>query len=231
LFPWVEDARRAYEKRASINAAAIDLALDSFLKAVVWFRSVLLQDLAVLKGKYPSAPIFSFHPFNTSSFETYASTLAEDVAEAEAAKGQEFSDLPASISDALSAAVAQVVGKMNEHFVKLSTIQLQLREEQQDTTDAVLGLTVGKVRKRSREAGNTLEEMVKRLDDLTLMMTEMRQSVSRFDAFRVSALFVLLDANSISGALAFSLRQTHGRPTLATSCKLFASNLLFETKS
>lgn len=67
---------------------------------------------------------------------------------------------------------------MNDHFVKVSTLQLQLREEQQDTTDAVLGLTIGSVRKRSRESGNTIEEMMNRLDGMKLAIENLSRGVS-----------------------------------------------------
>lgn len=175
IFPWIEEAYSSYQKRASSDPHCNDFALDGFLKVLAWFRSVLLQDLAVLRSRFPAAPIFSFAPFNTPAFDIFASHLVKNVDAAEQAKAQEFPELPSSISDALGTAVGQIFAKMNEHFAKITTLQIQLREEQADTMDAVLGLSMGTVRKRSREGADSIAMMSDRINELTGMVYELSE--------------------------------------------------------
>ncbi|GAA5993925.1 hypothetical protein JCM5350_005476 [Sporobolomyces pararoseus] len=163
IFPWLEQERKSYEARAEGDSHAVDFALDGFLKVLTWFRSVLLQDLAILRERYPSAPIFSLAPFNTPGFDIYANALTAAVSAAKDAHAQGFPELPRSISDALGNAVGQIIGKMNDNFAKMTTLQLQLREEQQDTTDAVLGLSGRTVQKRAREGAASLETITQQL--------------------------------------------------------------------
>lgn len=178
LFPWIEEARKDYIKRAQTNPNCVDMALDGFLNALNWFRSVLLQDLAILRVDHPTAPIFSFAPFNTPQFETFATTLVNNVAQAKDAKTQEFQNLPTHLSDALGTAVGQLVGKMNSQYASITTLLIQLREDQRDTHDAVESVTLGNIRKRARDNGSTLETVLERVEDLSGMIGQLNVDVS-----------------------------------------------------
>ncbi|GBE87699.1 hypothetical protein SCP_1103760 [Sparassis crispa] len=48
LFPWVEWEQAALEERARADTRAQDLSLHQFLRVLIWFRRVLLQDAAIL---------------------------------------------------------------------------------------------------------------------------------------------------------------------------------------
>ncbi|TFY74023.1 hypothetical protein EWM64_g9989 [Hericium alpestre] len=72
LFPWVEQEQRALAVRMQQSCLAIDIALESFLKVLLWFRRVLLQDAAILYCRNSTYPIFNLPPFNSQAFRNFA---------------------------------------------------------------------------------------------------------------------------------------------------------------
>jgi hypothetical protein len=58
IFPWVEQEQEALVKCEHVNCLAKDIALRQFLTTLIWFRRVLIQDMAILSMQTPDAPIF-----------------------------------------------------------------------------------------------------------------------------------------------------------------------------
>jgi Centromere DNA-binding protein complex CBF3 subunit, domain 2 len=74
VFPWVEAELAALTARQLDYRYAQDVALRNFLEVLIWFRTVLLQDAAILYTMFPHANIFSYPPFCSPVFRDFATT-------------------------------------------------------------------------------------------------------------------------------------------------------------
>jgi hypothetical protein len=83
IFPWVESELAALNARAQDNRCSKDIALRQFLKLLLWLRTVLLQDGAVLYSLYPHSRLYSYRPFNTKLFREFAARSVAIVEHAE----------------------------------------------------------------------------------------------------------------------------------------------------
>jgi hypothetical protein len=68
-----------YTARWKANESCKDISLKNFLNFLVWCRSILLQDLAVLYQDHPESAVFQFSPFNTQQFYEYAQDFQEQL--------------------------------------------------------------------------------------------------------------------------------------------------------
>lgn len=82
LFPWVEEELCALEKRSQENSNAQDYALRHFLTVLVWFRTVILQDAALLFSKDPSYALWSYEPFCRPAFRAFAANAEPELGRA-----------------------------------------------------------------------------------------------------------------------------------------------------
>jgi hypothetical protein len=94
IFPFVEDAQQQLSEWTCQSSLAIDIALKQFLSVLRWFRTVLLQDCAVLFAGHPELPVFQFKPFSTPVFREFAAGLVESVTRAEQEARLAFQNLP-----------------------------------------------------------------------------------------------------------------------------------------
>lgn len=106
VFPWIEEEHAALIERQHANGLAKDIALHQFLACMLWFRRILIQDLAVIFTQNPHAAIFNFPPFNSSAFRKFAatSTAAIDAALEEARLA--FQNLPQHLIASMEGALA-----------------------------------------------------------------------------------------------------------------------------
>ncbi|TFY77579.1 hypothetical protein EWM64_g6432, partial [Hericium alpestre] len=93
IFPWVEQEQRALAERAHERVGS-DIALENFLKVLLWFRRVILQDTAVLFSRRPELLIFSWPPFNSPAFREFAEGTSDRIAAAEAKARAAYQNLP-----------------------------------------------------------------------------------------------------------------------------------------
>ncbi|THH17357.1 hypothetical protein EW146_g3440 [Bondarzewia mesenterica] len=110
VFPWVEREQNALNSRSNIVTTAgqpdvghcknaTDLALQQFLRVLIWFRRVLLQDAAIIISRHgPDFSIFHFPPFNTPAFRSFAADSSQTITNAESAAEQAFRNVPAELA-------------------------------------------------------------------------------------------------------------------------------------
>lgn len=80
---------------------------------------------------------------------------------------EQYADFMPAFNHALDIAAGQITGMLNEYFENTLALLHEFREEQRRTRDAVLGLTYGDCRKRSRDAETTLDRVANQSADLT----------------------------------------------------------------
>ncbi|KAK7043502.1 hypothetical protein R3P38DRAFT_3259576 [Favolaschia claudopus] len=108
IFPWVEEQLAKLDAREASNRMARDIALRHFLGLLVWLRTVLAQDAAVLYVRHPTAPIFQYPPFNSSSFRTFAMQSTAAIAKAEKEVALALEKLPHHIANTFTSAMARL---------------------------------------------------------------------------------------------------------------------------
>jgi hypothetical protein len=129
IFPWVEQEQEVLVKREHANRLAKDIALRQFLTTLIWFRRVLIQDMAVLYTQAPDAPIFKTAPFNLITFREFAATSTAAIHLAEKAARLAFQNLPEHLVASMRGAlVTQNLGFERERhgYKLLGLLQLLL---------------------------------------------------------------------------------------------------------
>ncbi|KAK6987922.1 hypothetical protein R3P38DRAFT_3227051 [Favolaschia claudopus] len=106
IFPWIEDELAALISREHSNRLAKDIALRQFLSAMLWFRRILVQDLAVIFTQNPHALIFKYAPFNSPSFRDFAASSTAAINAAEETARLAFQNLPQHLVASLQGALA-----------------------------------------------------------------------------------------------------------------------------
>ena len=94
IFPFIESAQAELQEHVCESSLVTDIALKQFLSVLSWFRTVLLQDGAVLYSQHPKLPVFRFHPFDTPQFWSFAAQSVQQVANAEETSWIAFQNLP-----------------------------------------------------------------------------------------------------------------------------------------
>jgi hypothetical protein len=85
-----------------------DVALQHFLKALLWFRTIILQDAAVLYAQHPEASIFKFVPFTSPAFHVFASLSTSQITEVERAACTAFENFPDNLVRGLHGAITAI---------------------------------------------------------------------------------------------------------------------------
>ncbi|KAK7027698.1 hypothetical protein R3P38DRAFT_3190769 [Favolaschia claudopus] len=106
IFPWIEDELAALISREHSNRLAKDIALRQFLSTMLWFRRILVQDLAVIFTQNPHALIFKYAPFNSPSFRNFAASSTAAIDAAEETARLAFQNLPQHLVASLQGALA-----------------------------------------------------------------------------------------------------------------------------
>jgi hypothetical protein len=102
IFPWVAQEQEVLVKREHASRLAKDIALCKFLTMLIWFRRVLIQDMAVLYTQIPDTPIFKTAPFNLITFREFAATSTAVIHLAEEAARLAFQNLPEHLGSSVN---------------------------------------------------------------------------------------------------------------------------------
>jgi hypothetical protein len=94
--------------RESENRRARDISLRNFLGLLIWLRTVVVQDAAVLYTRHPSASLFQYPPFNTQPFHDFAATATNVIAKAERDVALALEKLPENIAKTFSATMSRL---------------------------------------------------------------------------------------------------------------------------
>ncbi|KAK4704972.1 hypothetical protein P7C70_g1233, partial [Phenoliferia sp. Uapishka_3] len=132
IFPWVDEERKAYLERLRVNPLAKDIALVNYLEVLEWFRSVILQDGAVLRARNPKAALFQLAPFNSPEFDFFAKEFVLDVQRVEETHEANLLHVPTLLARLVQASITGSMAQARAHFVSLTDSmasgQLEMRE-------------------------------------------------------------------------------------------------------
>jgi hypothetical protein len=122
LFPWVEKEREAYATRLDKHGRkATDYALKHFLDVLEWFRTVILQDTAVLFSKYPKCTLWTHAPFNMPEFEAFAMSSIRILEQAEEDARRKLERLPETVATSMRGVVEAMEVRQNQDRNNLNT--------------------------------------------------------------------------------------------------------------
>ncbi|KAK7053517.1 hypothetical protein R3P38DRAFT_3254085 [Favolaschia claudopus] len=108
LFPFVEPELDMLATRRGNKRQAEDYALTDFLKMLIWFRTVLVQDAALLYVAHPEAELWNYPPFHSPSFRNFARTSATAIKRAEEDASLQLKNLPHQIAETFRGMVTQL---------------------------------------------------------------------------------------------------------------------------
>jgi hypothetical protein len=148
IFPWVESEHVALNARAQDNRCLKDIALRQFLKLLLWLRTVLLQDAAVLYPLYPHSRLFSYQPFNTKLFREFATSSVAIIAHAESEARLAYENMPEHLVAGLRGSYAELrleqrreqeenarqLQALGEQYAKVEGLLSRLLESAQPTS-------------------------------------------------------------------------------------------------
>ncbi|TFY73269.1 hypothetical protein EWM64_g10743, partial [Hericium alpestre] len=161
LFPWIEDEQHVLAVHAASSRVANDIALQHFLRLLTWFRTVLLQDAAILYSHNDALEIFKYAPFNTARFQEYAQDAAEIVAQAEMEALCAFEDLPERMSKTMRGIMAEQAIVHKREIVesrRQNQALVQVVERLQATVEMSHGARRQPSRKRKKDAADGADE-------------------------------------------------------------------------
>ena len=75
IFPRIEESGIIAE---NLPTERQDVTTQSFLDLLQWFRVVLLQDVVILRQKFPLLPLWLKSPFNHPAFEEFSTRLLHE---------------------------------------------------------------------------------------------------------------------------------------------------------
>lgn len=136
MFPWVEQEQAALLLRTQKNPLSNDMALKQFLQLLIWLRTVLLQDAAVLFTQDSTLPIFRYSIFWSATFHTFAAASQLTLANAEEKARLAFEHLPDHLIRSLRGILAdskmeqqqdreehrRQLSAVDEHFSRVETL-------------------------------------------------------------------------------------------------------------
>jgi hypothetical protein len=128
IFPFVESAQAELHDRVRESSLSTDIALKQFLSVLAWFRTVLLQDGAVLYARHPQLPVFQFHPFDTPQFHAFANQSIQQVAGAEEASRLAFQNLPQHLVASLQGIVTNLSLEQQAQRAENEALRLEVRQ-------------------------------------------------------------------------------------------------------
>lgn len=76
IFPWATECLAAVKR---LPKAVSDVGAQKFLELVLFLRSVLLQDVVLMKAQYPECDLFRHPIFASAAFEDFARDLQEAI--------------------------------------------------------------------------------------------------------------------------------------------------------
>jgi hypothetical protein len=157
IFPFIEDAQQQLSEWTCQSSLAIDITLKQFLPVLRWFRTVLLQDCAVLFAGHPELPVFQFKPFSTSVFKEFAAASVESVTRAEQEARLAFQNLPQHLICSLRGLVTTLMLEQQAQCVKNKALHAEVQKhlESQSALLAELAHTP-KGRQESRASSCTV---------------------------------------------------------------------------
>ena len=126
IFLWVESELAALNVQAQGDRCSKDIALRQFLKLLLWLRTVLLQDGAVLYSLYPHSWLFSYRPFNTKHFQEFAARSVAIIAHAKSEARLAYGNMPEHLVTSLCGSYA--------------ALWLEQRREQEENTHCLQAL-------------------------------------------------------------------------------------------
>jgi hypothetical protein len=137
IFPWVEEEMSAYDERrkdSENGKKATDFALKNFLTLLIEFRTILLQDAALLYMKYPDANIWKYEPFNTPAFVQFSQSSESILTHAAISARHRLETLPETVSISMN-------GILQTVFIQ----QSQERNEMAQRFEYIEGLMRGQL--------------------------------------------------------------------------------------
>ncbi len=122
IFPWVEEEQDAYAKQLNEHGRkATDYVLKNFLEVLAWFRTIILQDAAVLFSKYPKCALWTFAPFNTCEFQDFAKSSISILARAEEEARRKLERLPETVATSMRGVVEAMEIRQNQDRSDINT--------------------------------------------------------------------------------------------------------------
>ena len=158
IFPWIEQEQAALDARSVANPNARDFALKHFLALLKWLRRVLLQDAAVLSSSHScdsSLPFkfLAFAPFNTATFQTFASSSAAVIHQAAEEARLQLQNLPDQYAHAFRGLVTSATLEQQRISALQSHQIMELTQNVQRLTD-LLNMQSASKKPRHRRTGN-----------------------------------------------------------------------------
>lgn len=115
IFPWVEEESLAYELRVErYGDKATDYSLKNLLALLKEFRTILLQDGAVLHTKYPNLKLWRYPPFNTPIFTKFSAMSTHIMEKAAAEARHQLEHLPEAISRTMEGVLQTISMKQRQ---------------------------------------------------------------------------------------------------------------------
>lgn len=161
IFPWVEEELAALEDREKTNAFARDIALRQLFKLLIWFRTVILQDGAILYKKYPDSPLFNYPPFNSLAFRQFAAASVARLAEIEKQASLALKNLPQNLVRGFQGTIAGLSlaqrAERDETRAYIGRLESQIQLLMQQFTSST-GKSKGSSRKAQITPGKCLKK-------------------------------------------------------------------------
>ncbi|KAJ8456623.1 hypothetical protein ONZ45_g18649 [Pleurotus djamor] len=131
LFPWAEAELASLQRRRHQHGkTAEDVALKYFLEFLIHSRTVILQDAAALYPRNPDCLLFTFPPFSSLQFRTFAAESVQIIQDAEEQSRLQLQSFPehviASMHGVLTQAHVHHQGSINNLLNNQRQMQDQL---------------------------------------------------------------------------------------------------------
>jgi Centromere DNA-binding protein complex CBF3 subunit, domain 2 len=131
---------------------ANDYALRNFLRLLIWFRRVLLQDAVVIYQSHPSCAIFGFAPFNTPTFKLFADQAPSVITDAEKKASEALRNLPEHVVQSVRGVVMDVGMAQRQQNDEIQNLKNAF-ESKMASLESVLALALGS--KKNRKPGQS----------------------------------------------------------------------------
>lgn len=121
IFPWVDEELAALDARFARDARCQDFALRNFLGVLRWFRTVLLQDAALLYTHNSTCAVWNYAPFNQPQFRSFASASTNIIIAAEQRARAAYEKLPERFAESLRGVTTGFAVDQHRYHEKLDT--------------------------------------------------------------------------------------------------------------
>ncbi|PPQ81245.1 hypothetical protein CVT24_009532 [Panaeolus cyanescens] len=168
IFPWIEHEELALATRLETDGLrAKDQTLVHLLRLLRALRRVILQDTAVQYQMYSDAPIFQYHPFNTSIFHEFSLSSVIALQRTEDEVKRHLASAPERLTIGIQGALSTSLLRIDDLCRKVDTAHALLTQSfatLQNTVRASL-LVLAKSAKSSRKQ-KQIDLLIDNLDDL-----------------------------------------------------------------